>query len=264
MGNSKPYKRLLYVVAALAVNCVATAQSFVVYNHDGSTDTIAVKNVQKIVFFDNDSTAVVPVDMGLPSGTKWGSCDIGATRPEVAGICYAWGEVIPKDTYSWSNYNMCDGSNTSLNSYCTNSKYGKVDGLKVLEPKHDAATAYLGEGWKMPSWEDYAELFHYCEKEIIRYDDGITVFKFTSITNGAVLYLPLSGYMNGKTRYYSSRSYHWCSGTAKTQDDRDIYADYYAVAFCFDKNNTYIPGTYNLERAFGAPIRAIYVKDKTK
>lgn len=44
------------------------------------------------------------VDLGLPSGLKWATCNVGATTPEEYGDYFAWGEVEPKETYSWSTY----------------------------------------------------------------------------------------------------------------------------------------------------------------
>ena len=33
------------------------------------------------------------VDLGLPSGTLWASCNVGATKPEEYGLYFAWGET---------------------------------------------------------------------------------------------------------------------------------------------------------------------------
>jgi hypothetical protein len=40
------------------------------------------------------------VDLGLPSGTKWAKCNVGATKPEESGDYYAWGETKEKDNYN--------------------------------------------------------------------------------------------------------------------------------------------------------------------
>ena len=50
------------------------------------------------------------VDLGLPSGLKWATCNVGATTPEGYGNYFAWGETVPKDYYDWSNYKYCDGT----------------------------------------------------------------------------------------------------------------------------------------------------------
>ena len=41
------------------------------------------------------------VDLGLPSGTLWATCNIGANSPEEYGDYFAWGETVPKAAYEW-------------------------------------------------------------------------------------------------------------------------------------------------------------------
>jgi hypothetical protein len=49
------------------------------------------------------------VDLGLPSGTLWADCNVGASSPDGYGKFFAWGETKTKATYSWSNYEYCSG-----------------------------------------------------------------------------------------------------------------------------------------------------------
>ena len=42
------------------------------------------------------------VDLGLPSGTLWATCNVGATIPEEYGDYFAWGETVPKTIYDWT------------------------------------------------------------------------------------------------------------------------------------------------------------------
>lgn len=39
------------------------------------------------------------VDLGLPSGTKWASWNIGASTPQEYGDDYAWGELHTKTDF---------------------------------------------------------------------------------------------------------------------------------------------------------------------
>ena len=64
------------------------------------------------------------VDLGLPSGTLWATCNIGANAPEEYGDYFAWGETEPKDCYNWSTYKWCNGDYDRLTKYCTESDYG--------------------------------------------------------------------------------------------------------------------------------------------
>ena len=79
------------------------------------------------------------VDLGLPSGTLWATCNVGADNPEDYGNYYAWGETEPKDTYSWSNYKHGNGSDFDVSK-----KYNRTDSHINLAPVDDAATVNWG------------------------------------------------------------------------------------------------------------------------
>ena len=49
------------------------------------------------------------VDLGLPSGTLWATCNIGATTPEGYGDYFAWGETKAKSVYNWEKYKYAKG-----------------------------------------------------------------------------------------------------------------------------------------------------------
>lgn len=100
------------------------------------------------------------VDLGLPSGTLWATCNIGASTPEDYGDYFAWGETEPKEVYDWSTYKLCNGSYNTLTKYCTDSTYGTVDNKTELEPEDDAAYVNWGALWRMPTLEQLQELVH--------------------------------------------------------------------------------------------------------
>lgn len=102
------------------------------------------------------------VDLGLPSGTLWSTCNVGANSPEEYGDYFAWAETQPKDDYDWSTYKYCNGSETTLTKYCDNSVFGYngfTDTLTILQSIDDAATANWGNDWCMPTKEQWKELF---------------------------------------------------------------------------------------------------------
>ena len=92
------------------------------------------------------------VDLGLPSGTLWATCNIGANTPEEYGDYFAWGETQTKDTYSWSTYQYANGTfwqDPQLTKYCTDANYGYngfTDNLTTLQASDDPATANWGSG----------------------------------------------------------------------------------------------------------------------
>ena len=102
------------------------------------------------------------VDLGLPSGTLWATCNVGADRPGDFGDYFAWGETTPKQSYSWENYKWCYGYSSTLIKYCTNSSFGYngfVDNKNELDPEDDAAYANWGPSWRMPTYDQTARLY---------------------------------------------------------------------------------------------------------
>ena len=119
----------------------------------------AINNNEKTVY----SNIHEYVDLGLPSGTLWATCNVGASKPEEFGEYFAWGETKPKDKYDWSTYKWCDGSYNTLTKYGFDNgydKYGIVDNKERLDPEDDAATANWGVDWCMPSKEQFKELYN--------------------------------------------------------------------------------------------------------
>ena len=88
------------------------------------------------------------VDLGLPSGTKWAKCNVGADKPEAYGKYFAWGETEDKSgqkPYGWGSYKWANKSNIRITKYCTNPDHGSngfTDGRTELEAADDAATRY--------------------------------------------------------------------------------------------------------------------------
>ena len=153
------------------------------------------------------------VDLGLPSGTLWATCNVGANSPEEYGDYFAWGEVTPKDDYNWSTYKWCNGSDDTMTKYCTDSYWGFTDGLMELLPEDDAATANWGSGWQMPSIDQIKELINseYTTTECTQQSgvSGILVIG----PNSNTIFLPAAGdrgitgpYGAGSDGYYWSRS----------------------------------------------------------
>ena len=147
------------------------------------------------------------VDLGLPSGLKWATCNVGAKTPEQYGNYYAWGETKPKDEYTQANSETYGLTNSELQSH------GYIDEDGHLTPLHDAATANWGEGWRMPTRIELEELDSRCTWEWT-YQNGVKGYKVTG-PNGNSIFLPAAGYWSG-TSYYSATcvdtySYYWSS-----------------------------------------------------
>ena len=134
------------------------------------------------------------VDMGLPSGTLWASCNVGASDPLSPGVYVSWAELDEKDYYSWENTKYFDGSWHKQTKYCTNSNHGKVDNIMELEYEDDIAYAKWGKNWRIPSEEDFKELKAFCSWT---FDPTLPGFKVRA-SNDNYLYFPITGYKAGK------------------------------------------------------------------
>ena len=130
------------------------------------------------------------VDLGLPSGLKWATCDLGATKPEERGNFYAWGETEP-------NKNVVNGV-IKFTKYCTDPDWGLdgfVDNKKKLDSEDDVTHAKLGAPWRMPTGDEANELAQACtwSKEVI---NGNVCFRGKSKYNGKSITFKASGRVN--------------------------------------------------------------------
>lgn len=131
------------------------------------------------------------IDLGLPSGTLWASCNVGANSPEEYGGYYAWGETEEKEYYDWSTYKWYNVSYGSMTKYCTSTSYGTVDGKTTLDPEDDVAYVKWGGDWRMPTREQIDELINNCSSEWTSLN-GVNGCKFTG-PNGNSIFLPTAG-----------------------------------------------------------------------
>ena len=142
------------------------------------------------------------VDLGLPSGLLWATCNVGADTPEDYGDYFAWGETQPKSVYNWDTYQYYDGNNLT--------KYTGSDGLATLLPEDDAATANWGNGWRMPTQTEWQELLDNTTSTLTT-QNGVYGRLFTA-SNGNSIFLPAAGWRrNSSLDYAGSYGYYWSS-----------------------------------------------------
>lgn len=158
------------------------------------------------------------VDLGLPSGIKWATCNVGATKPEDFGGYYAWGETEEKNDYSWSTYKCCNGSYYTQTKYCTSSSYGTVDNKTTLDSEDDVAHVKWGGTWRMPTKAEQDELRNNCTWTWTT-QNGVEGYKVTG-PNGNCIFLPAAG-----SRVESSDVY-----------GRDRLGRYWSSSLCREEN----------------------------
>lgn len=266
-------KKLTFLLAVLLVSLSANAQMFRIYK-DGKI-VYAVSKPDSIVAFP-PCDPMETVDLGLPSGTLWATCNIGAQVPEDYGDLYQWGALAPitrsldclNDPASYIFYN------TDCNSY---TKYNETDGKKVLDLDDDVAYVLYGEGWSIPSKEQNEELYKNTTitEETI---NAVPVVRFTA-ENGNSIIFPKSGYgcyslaawvnfQLQKSAYFwlnfipttSTGAYRYnfaaTSGCAPVEVDGTIW--YYRYARSEDSDGE----IWSPERAYGCPVRPVYTPQK--
>lgn len=209
-------------------------------NNDGSVNIAdATLVVNKVLGKDNpgDEPVVEAVDLGLPSGTLWANCNIGASKPEEYGNHYAWGETGTKSDYSEESY-----------QFCQNGSYVNI-GIEISGTQYDVASALWGDGWRMPTEDEFQELMENCTSEWTTVN-GVNGYKFTS-TNGNSVFLPAAGLCYGSGLWETgNEGYYWSS--TKYPDGSSYFASY--DLFFFSDGDNY--GDH-YDRCYGFSIRPV-------
>lgn len=194
-------KRNLIALLFLLVASVQTAwsQAGMLVWENGKYVGFHISHVDSVQFVENATNYIGSeyVDLGLPSGTLWATCNVGAESPEQAGSYFAWGETKPKDYYGWETYAHCKGSYETLTKYCPYSSHGYdgyQDDRSLLDPEDDAATANWGADWQMPTEEQFTELINdeYTTMELTTLN-GVEGVTFRSKSNASSIFLPFAG-----------------------------------------------------------------------
>ncbi len=244
-------------------SCTVTATANAGYTFTNWTENGEVVSTDAIYSFtvEFDRTLVANftgdgvhayVDLGLPSGLLWATCNVGADSPENYGHYFAWGETQPKRFYNWDYYQYCNGNYNTLTRYCNNSSYGYngfIDDLTTLLSEDDAATASWGDGWRMPTKEEWQELYQNTT-HTITYLNEVKVLCFTA-SNGSSLILPAAGYDEGYNHPidFGSNGYYWSSS---------LSTDTPSGAWYFYFEDDYFVGvSYSAYRSDGRSVRAV-------
>ncbi len=227
------------------------------------------------------------IDLGLPSGTLWACCNVGADKPEAQGGHYAWGETETKSVYTTVTYLYATGvdedgdgwyddyhSDTNdtgvyqnLGNYKGESEEGSI--YDIADTQYDVAHVKWGGSWVMPSREQQEELRGNSTCKLTEMN-GIYGHLFTG-ANGGSIFLPAAGYRAGYYRCHAGESgYYWsstqCPSLASGAYRFNIYFSggmTLVVCGCYEGNTVrpVISGTNNInfsESASIAPNQAIY------
>ena len=181
------------------------------------------------------------IDLGLPSGTKWACCNVGADKPEAYGGYYAWGETEEKEVYDTSTY-----------KYYQNGSYVNI-GIDISGTEYDVAHVKWDGNWCMPYKSEIYELVNYCTSEWTTHN-GINGRKFTSNINGNSIFLPAAGInWYGELSSVGSYGHYWSS--MQNSSSSQSYGAYYLN---FGSKNITWADYY--DRDFGQSVRPVVRK----
>ena len=173
------------------------------------------------------------VDLGLPSGLLWATCNVGATAPEAYGNYYAWGDVKTKSSYTSSNYSTY---NLEITDISGNAQY-------------DAATANWGGDWRMPTKDEVNELRNNCTWTWTT-QNSVNGYNVEG-PNGNSIFLPAAGYYSYQSfKDAGTRGFYWTS----SDYINDFGIDNYAVSLTI-KSTSYNNGVN--DRGNGRSVRPV-------
>lgn len=156
----------------------------------------------------SDANGHAYVDLGLPSGMKWATCNLGSEKAEEVGGYYQWGDLWTENYFNIENYRLIEDGTTDITGI---NKYtipdGNLEGIwydkdgnfigdnkRVLSYEDDAAREMLGGDWRMPRYEDFSELFDENNTTVANVTyNGVKGLQITSKKNGNSIFLPYTG-----------------------------------------------------------------------
>ncbi len=187
------------------------------------------------------------VDLGLPSGTKWATCNIGASTPEGFGLYFAWGETkgyegTTSHSFELDTYKYYNSDSEIYTKYCSNNSNGPVDDKMTLDKSDDAASANWGGKWRMPTLEEAEELCNKCHW-LRTTKNGVKGCLVTG-PSGNSIFLPEAGRRRSGDSFWEDVCRYW---TSTRVNDKD------AASFDVGHEQDYV-------RDGGLPVRAVMKK----
>ena len=212
-------KKLKTILALMLVAFTVNAQTYSYdVNHDGE---VTIKDVMCIVNnilgFPNPGEGIQAyltcpdenhphlIDLGLPSGTKWACCNVGANQPEASGGYYAWGETEVKANYNWGTYTHCNGSEATCHDL----------GEDIARTQYDVAHVKWGSSWVMPTSVQQQELLDKCTSTWTIQND--VPGRLFIGQNGGRIFVPATGRRwNDRVISGGSNGFYWSSTQSPT------------------------------------------------
>ena len=198
------------------------------------------------------------VDLGLPNGTLWAKCNIGATTETEYGALFQWGDtsgvsgsLVGKysgENYTWSTAPFNNRSSDYDETYF-NSVKDTVCPNGILAKGYDAASQIMGGDWRMPTKADFQELIDNTTNEWTQMS-SVNGWKFTSKTGTSkYIFIPAAGSCsNGSVSNVGSYGSVW-SSSLYTSNPRNAWNLTFDSGNCGMRNYGY--------RYYGWSVRGV-------
>ena len=196
------------------------------------------------------------VDLGLPSGTMWATCNIGADKVTDSGLLFQWGRVNgykygdANHKFRTNAQNLEDGSTSEYIPITSSGKTYKVN--DILDLADDAAHVNMGGKWRMPTKDELKELFNNTTRKVETIN-RVKGMLFTSKINNKRLFVPFAGHWyNGSFADAGSRADVWSSQVHPSNVNRAF------ILYCYSSGNAGINISYYRSIAFS--VRGVFKK----
>lgn len=206
----------------------ATAQDYeAVKNNLPKPNVSLITDGSEVKYMKESGDGHEYVDLGLPSGTLWAKCNVGAETETDYGNYYMYGKGA-------SQYNSED------------EMYEGVE--EPLAASADTATQVWGSDWHTPTYEEFDELIANTTYEWVTdfNGSGINGGKFTA-QNGNYIFLPAAGfYVQEELADANTGGHYWYSTPLNTITMAESH-------WISDENNEYTEA----DRVCGFSIRPV-------
>ena len=261
-------KRISYIKILLAFMLCMVSAVVVAQNNKTYTKSFASPFVNGVVTTERnhnegglcpDENHPHMIDLGLPSGTKWSCCNVGASVPEEFGGYYAWGETEEKDEYFVSDYKyaVLDDKNGNI-LHVDRHKFRCLDiGYNICGTKYDVAHVKWGGSWRMPKRQELVELIEKCVGYWKTYN-GVNGYLFVG-PNRNRIFMPAAGYRLCSGLINGSNGNYWTGaitsfGTGVTSYDAE------SLRFFESQGNGLILDVSACTRYYGLSVRPVAEK----
>ena len=216
MKGEKVKKMALYLTVIALGMVLGAIVYFLLNNHpkagNDPATTPTPQNVTDSKSVCPDNNHPHPIDLALPSGTRWACCNIEARKPEEYGGYFAWGETKMKKVYNDVSYEYYKGK-VNDEGWSVNVDGFTDLGNSICGTEFDAASNWAKGGFIMPTKTQMEELINNCDYEWTTYDN-VPGGRFTSKINGESIFLPAGGGKYNKEVDTNQKGFYWSGNSS--------------------------------------------------